>query len=113
MEKRDTELRDTDIRVDVWSQSIRGGESRYRLTHIPTGIVVEFDGGRSPWVGKKAALEELRRMVDSEATVCPLVRRMCAISSVTLDFPLVPVTAMTVIFLEGKPYFTAPIKASE
>jgi len=57
-------------RVDAYRASGKGGQhvnvtdSAVRLTHIPTGIVVTCQRGRSQFFNKKECLVKLRKKVD-------------------------------------------------
>ncbi len=48
---------------------------------------------------------------DIEAVLCPASSKIRAIKSTVVDFPLVPVTPITVNFREGNPNTTAPKNA--
>jgi len=71
----DVELSMEDVRVDTYRASGAGGqhvnktESAVRLTHLPTGIVVECQEGRSQHKNKAQAITILRtKMYEQEET---------------------------------------------
>lgn len=58
----------TDIRIDCVRQAIQHWRASCRMTHLPTGLSVEFeeawDAGKKP---RDAALKELERLVAGRA----------------------------------------------
>jgi peptide chain release factor 1 len=65
----DVEIRDADIKMDTFRSSGAGGqhvnktESAVRLTHVPTGVVVECQEGRSQHSNRDIAMRMLRTRI--------------------------------------------------
>jgi len=68
-EEVDVEIREADIKMDTFRSSGAGGqhvnktESAVRLTHIPTGVIVECQEGRSQHSNRDIAMKMLRTRI--------------------------------------------------
>jgi len=56
------------LHTDVYRQAIRGGEVTVRVLHVPTGLRAEATGHGFEMRIRRAAMEELTRLVSEKAS---------------------------------------------
>lgn len=59
-------IEDKDLRVDVYRQT-HTMSNCVQMTHLPTGITVSCDEGRSDYDNKQRCLAQLTRIIDTRA----------------------------------------------
>lgn len=59
-------IEEKDLRVDVYRQT-HTMSNCVQMTHLPTGITVTCDEGRSDYYNKQRCLEQLTRIIDTRA----------------------------------------------
>lgn len=59
-------IEEKDLMVDIYRQ-VHSMKNSVQMTHVPTGITVTCDEGRSDYDNKQRCLEQLARIIDTRA----------------------------------------------